>query len=169
MLIQGIQDPAPGCGNSTSQVPANGFFKPKDPLTVFTNNVDPNGTYVIHISDNATADIGSLRSWCLTIEYDLATNTGNNTSLVNSYKLHQNYPNPFNPTTKIKFDIPKQNFVSLKIYDISGREVASLINGERSSGSYEVEFDGSYLASGTYFYKIQSGDFVEVKKMVLLK
>lgn len=168
-LIQSIQDPAPGCGNSASQIPANGYFKPKDPLSGFTNDIDPNGTYIIHISDNAAADVGSLRSWCLTIDYDMLTNAGNNNSIVNRYQLHQNYPNPFNPTTKIKFEIPQQNFVSLKIYDISGREVANLINGERNAGAYDVEFDGSYLASGTYFYRLQAGDFVEVKKMVLLK
>jgi subtilisin-like proprotein convertase family protein len=168
-LIQSIQDPAPGCGNGAGQIMANGYFKPKDPLTGFTNDIDPNGTYIIHISDNAAADVGSLRSWCLTIDYDVLTGTGNNTSIVNDYKLHQNYPNPFNPSTKIKFEIPKQNFVTLKIYDISGREVANLINGERSAGVYDFEFDASYLASGTYFYRLQAGDFVQVKKMVLLK
>ena len=168
-LIQSIQDPAPGCGNGAGQIPANGYFKPKDPLTGFLNDIDPNGTYIIHISDNAAADVGSLVSWCLTIDYDILTNAGTNTSIVSDYQLHQNYPNPFNPTTKIRFEIPKQNFVSLKIYDISGREVANLINGERTAGAYDIEFDGSYLASGTYFYRLQAGDFVQVKKMVLLK
>jgi hypothetical protein len=169
-LVQGIMDPAPGCGNGAGQIPANGYFKPKDPLAGFNGNgIDPNGTYIIHVSDNAALDFGALRSWCVSIDYDLMTNAGNNTSIVNDYQLHQNYPNPFNPTTKIRFEIPKQNFVSLKIYDISGREVAILINGERNAGAYDVEFDGSYLASGTYFYRLQAGDFVQVKKMVLLK
>src|SRR5690606_24349418 len=85
------------------------------------------------------------------------------------FTLSQNYPNPFNPTTKIRFEIPKQNFVSLKIYDMSGKQVASLVNSIKTSGSYEVEFNGSSLASGTYFYRLEAGEFSEVRKMVLIK
>ena len=85
------------------------------------------------------------------------------------YVLSQNYPNPFNPTTTIRFEIPKQSLVTLKVYDITGREVGYLINEVKNAGVYMVGFNGNNLASGTYFYRIQAGDFVEVKKMVLLK
>ncbi len=85
------------------------------------------------------------------------------------YSLSQNYPNPFNPTTKINFALPKQGFVTLKIYDITGREIKTLVNEVKQAGNYTVDFNGSYLASGVYFYKIQSGDFVSVKRMVLIK
>ncbi len=85
------------------------------------------------------------------------------------FSLSQNYPNPFNPNTKIKFEIPKQSFVVLKVYDITGREVANLVSGIRSAGIYETEFDGSKLSSGTYFYRIEVDDFVQIKKMVLIK
>jgi hypothetical protein len=85
------------------------------------------------------------------------------------YYLSQNFPNPFNPTTTIKFEIPERSFVALKVYDVLGNEIATLINEEKPAGSYEITFDGSDLTSGIYFYKIQAGSFVEIKKMVLLK
>lgn len=91
------------------------------------------------------------------------------TTTTDGYNLGQNYPNPFNPSTNIKFSIPQSSFVSLKVYDIAGREVASLVSQKLNSGTYEYSFDGSKLTSGTYFYKIISNDFTEVKKMVLLK
>jgi hypothetical protein len=90
-------------------------------------------------------------------------------SVPSSYTLEQNYPNPFNPATTISYSIPKESQVSLKIFDVMGREVAELVTGRQSAGSYNVEFDASSLASGTYFYKLTAGDFISVKKMVLLK
>jgi hypothetical protein len=86
-----------------------------------------------------------------------------------SYELSQNYPNPFNPVTKINYALPKQGFVTLKIYDITGREIQSLVNEVKQAGYYTVDFNGSNLASGVYFYRIQSGDFVMTKRMVLIK
>ena len=83
--------------------------------------------------------------------------------------LSQNYPNPFNPSTTIQFQIPNSSFVNLKIYDILGNEVAALLNEEKPAGIYEVEFNASGLASGIYFYKLQAGNFVETKKMILMK
>lgn len=92
------------------------------------------------------------------------------------FVLEQNYPNPFNPSTKIKFKIPsviasetKQSLVSLIVYNLLGNEVATLVNEYKPAGSYEVEFNASELASGVYFYKLQTGSFVKTKKMVLLK
>lgn len=86
-----------------------------------------------------------------------------------SYKLFQNYPNPFNPTTRIKFDIPVTGFVLLKIYNVMGREIESLVNENLREGSYEVEFNGTNKASGIYYYKIVTANFQEVKKMILVK
>jgi photosystem II stability/assembly factor-like uncharacterized protein len=85
------------------------------------------------------------------------------------FTLFQNYPNPFNPTTTINYQIPSTGHVSLKIYDILGREIATLVNEEKSAGNYEIKFDGSNLSSGVYFYRLQSGSFSETKKFVLLK
>ena len=91
-----------------------------------------------------------------------------------TFHLFQNYPNPFNPVTKIKFQIPSvgtQRAVSvqMKVYDILGKEVATLVNEEKPPGSYEVEFDGSNLASGIYIYRLTAGKFTESKKFILLK
>ena len=90
------------------------------------------------------------------------------------FSLSQNYPNPFNPSTNIKFEIPKQvrndnSFVTLKVYDVLGNEVATLVNKEKSPGTYEVNFDASNLSSGIYYYQLRAGKFVQTKKMILLK
>ncbi|MGV8017037.1 MAG: T9SS type A sorting domain-containing protein [Ignavibacteria bacterium] len=98
-----------------------------------------------------------------------SSNTQNNL-IPTSFELHQNYPNPFNPTTKIAFDLPKDAKVKLVIYDILGREIKTLIHNEfRTAGKYITEFNGSNLASGVYFYRLQTNDYVSVKKMVLIK
>ena len=85
------------------------------------------------------------------------------------YTLYQNYPNPFNPNTNIKFDIQKTSPIKLVIYDALGREVATLVNEELKAGSYQVSWDGSNYTSGVYFYTLQAGDYIETKKMLLLK
>ncbi|HMS34999.1 MAG TPA: YCF48-related protein [Ignavibacteria bacterium] len=85
------------------------------------------------------------------------------------YFLSQNYPNPFNPVTSLGFGISNLGFVSLKIYDASGKEIKTLVNEIKQPGLYKVEFDGSSLASGIYFYKLESGNFIQTKRMVLLK
>lgn len=85
------------------------------------------------------------------------------------FDLAQNYPNPFNPTTKINFSIPKESFVTLKIYDVLGKEVKSLVSENKLAGYYDVEFNASDFASGIYFYKIEAGDFVQTKRMILIK
>ena len=85
------------------------------------------------------------------------------------YSLYQNYPNPFNPTTTIKFDLPNDGLVQLEIFDILGRRIVSLLEEYKTAGSYEQVFNASSLASGVYVYKLQAGDFVSSKKMILLK
>ena len=92
-----------------------------------------------------------------------------NEVLANSFTLFQNYPNPFNPTTKIKYEIPKLTQVQLKVYDIIGREIATLVNEQKPAGSYEIEFNASQLSNGVYFYELHANDFRDVKKLVLLK
>ena len=95
----------------------------------------------------------------------------------NGFALQQNYPNPFNPSTTIRYSIPdviasetkQSQFVSLKVYDVLGNEVATLVNEEKSVGSYEVDFNAAGLSSGIYFYKLQAGSFIETRKMILLR
>jgi len=91
------------------------------------------------------------------------------TGIPQSYSLSQNYPNPFNPTTNINYDIPNESFVNITVYDYLGREVITLVNREQKAGKYVVSFDATNLSSGIYFYKITSNEFVQTKKMILLK
>lgn len=93
----------------------------------------------------------------------------NDNTVAAKYSLSQNYPNPFNPITKIDFSIPSQGLVTLKVYDILGKEVAVLIDKNLTSGNYSVDFDASKLNSGVYFYKLSSGNFAETKKMMVIK
>ncbi len=83
--------------------------------------------------------------------------------------LAQNYPNPFNPSTTISYQIPQLEFVLLKVYDILGREVSTLVNEEKPAGNFEVQFEGNGLTSGIYFYQLKVGDYLETKKMILLR
>jgi hypothetical protein len=96
-----------------------------------------------------------------------------NSFVPNLYALYQNYPNPFNPVTKIKFDVGKvsqsSSVVTLKIYDLTGRQIETLVNESLQPGTYEVSFDGSRLTSGVYFYQLISGNYIETKKMVMIK
>jgi len=103
-------------------------------------------------------------------EFTTPLGVGNSTTEIpNSYSLSQNYPNPFNPTTKINFALPKQGLVTLKIYDVLGREVRTLVNDVKSAGQYSVDFNASEFSSGVYFYKLESGTFSEIKRMMLIK
>jgi hypothetical protein len=86
-----------------------------------------------------------------------------------TFNLYQNYPNPFNPSTSIRYAISSNQFVKLKVYDVLGNEVATLFDEYKNGGDYEVNFNASGLSSGIYFYKLQSGSFVETKKMILLR
>lgn len=85
------------------------------------------------------------------------------------FALYQNYPNPFNPTSTIQYAIPQTGFVNISIYDILGEEIRVLVNEEKTPGNYEIIFDGKDLASGVYFYKIRTGEFSQIKKMVLMR
>ncbi|MCW9094638.1 MAG: 5'-nucleotidase C-terminal domain-containing protein, partial [Ignavibacteriaceae bacterium] len=99
----------------------------------------------------------------------LAAEEGESINLPNEYALEQNYPNPFNPSTTIKYSVPNAENVQLKVYDVIGNEVATLVNETKSPGSYEVPFNASQLSSGVYIYSIRAGNFVETKKMILMK
>jgi hypothetical protein len=102
---------------------------------------------------------------------------GAGTGVPEKFALEQNYPNPFNPSTTIRFQIPAEvgaqrsqvGLVTLKVYDVLGREVATLVNEEMKPGSYEVTWDATEFASGVYLYRLQAGSFVETKKLVLLR
>ncbi len=108
-------------------------------------------------------------SWNLDLQCGPITSVPKFSEVPRDYNLSQNYPNPFNPTTKINFSIPKSGFVTLKVYDILGKEVVTLVNENKTAGSYIIDFDGSELSSGVYFYTIQVNGFTDTKKMLLIK
>ena len=92
-----------------------------------------------------------------------------NPDIPKEYYLDQNYPNPFNPVTKIRYDLPFDGKVSIRIYDINGRLISTIVNENKTAGRYEMEFNGEDLSSGVYYYKIESGSFSRVRKMILIK
>ena len=91
------------------------------------------------------------------------------TEIPSKYDLAQNYPNPFNPVTNLEFGISNLRFVTLKVYDMLGKEVSTLVNEKQSPGTYQVEFDAGSLTSGIYFYRLTSGDFTDTRRMMLIK
>ncbi len=104
------------------------------------------------------------------INYGIITGIRQNEqSIPNNYLLFQNYPNPFNPSTKIKFALLQNSQTKLIIYDLLGREIQTLINKELEAGYHEINFDASSFPGGVYFYRIQAGDFIQTKKMILIK
>ncbi|MBL1215695.1 MAG: peptidoglycan DD-metalloendopeptidase family protein [Ignavibacteriae bacterium] len=100
---------------------------------------------------------------------DSPTGVADNENIVTEFSLEQNYPNPFNPSTTIKYSIPVSSFVTLKVYDLLGKVVASLVNESKAAGNYKINFDAKSLSSGIYFYKIEAGNFNAQRKLVLLK
>lgn len=97
------------------------------------------------------------------------TDIGENSANPTLFMLYHNYPNPFNPSTKIKYSVLEEEFISIKIYDALGNQISSLVNERKPAGVYEVEFNGSGLSSGVYYYKIEAGSFKQTKKMILNK
>jgi len=125
------------------------------------------GTYVRSQANGpSVAEYKYIR---ITIPRNILKISNNSNTNVSSYTLYQNYPNPFNPSTNIKFEIPKSSFVNLVVYDVLGREIAKLVNEKLNAGSYLIDWNASQYPSGMYFYKLTSGEFSEVKKMVLIK
>jgi len=122
----------------------------------------------ISASNNNKVILGFLSELAIRGSVTSSDDPTNNIILL-VYDLYQNYPNPFNPTTTIKYTIPQTSFITLKVFDILGREVAVLVNEEKPAGSYEVDFNASQLSSGVYIYQLKSGSFIQIKKMVLIR
>jgi N-acetylneuraminic acid mutarotase len=136
-------------------------------LGAFTGAVKYSNLYKFVLASGYT---GAAASTGVQIYTDVLTGIINtSTEIPKEFSISQNYPNPFNPTTKINFALPKSGFVSLKIYDLLGREVATLVNEVKSAGQYTANFNASQFTSGVYFYKIESNGFSQVKKMMLIK
>jgi hypothetical protein len=155
---------------ASGTAPFTGTYIPSNPLSAFNSQtVDPNGSWTLTISDGASGDTGILNAWCVTLNYYTYVGGIGSVTVPNYYALGQNYPNPFNPSTKIKYALPVNGNVKIVIFDVIGREITTLVNEYHTSGIYEVDFNASTLASGIYFYRIESGSFTDTKKMLLVK
>ena len=156
----GRQDGSDGIGGADNVPAGHLIFKGDIAEVIVYNKV---------LSDSERSDVENY----LADKYNITIITGIDDSqqgvIPDKFTLSQNYPNPFNPSTTIRFQIPNSSFVNLKVYDILGNEVATLVNEEKSSGSYEANWNASNLSSGVYFCKLQAGSFVETRKMILLK
>ena len=129
------------------------------------HDISSNGQYIV--GEGLNGATGQYEGYLLAV---------NGTSSVDElsdspdgFILSQNYPNPFNPSTRIQYQVPSTSHINLKVYDVLGNEVATLVNEEKSVGSYEIVFDAKELSSGIYFYTIKAGSFVETKKMILIR
>ncbi|MFH0736707.1 MAG: T9SS type A sorting domain-containing protein [bacterium] len=141
----------------------NGSFEDDTPM------ITPDGKYFFFTTQKP-GDNGYTPYWVdAQIIYNLLTDVEETQETSFDFTLNQNYPNPFNPSTVISYNLPKAGFVSLKIFDILGKEISSLINREQSSGIHEVKFDAGLLTGGVYFYQLVSGKYKETKKMILLQ
>ena len=152
---------------------ANLVSRTRDGGKTWVSEKAPNGEgdFVhIFVIDTANAWISSGDGIILGRTPSIATSISKNIEQTpTTFLLSQNYPNPFNPSTVINFQIPVTGNVTLKVYDAIGREVETLVSGVQEAGSYSVKFNASKLSSGIYFYRINIGDYSEVKKMVLMK
>ncbi len=115
----------------------------------------------IYVATDRGVFMGDGNNIILSLESDILKNQ--------IYYLSQNYPNPFNPSTKIKYNLPNDSQIQIRVFDILGRKVVDLVNEEKVAGAYEINFNASSLASGIYYYQLRAGEYVETKKMILLK
>jgi hypothetical protein len=145
----------------TKFIITNNFIRPW-PLMANDLDGDLDIDIVVGSSHNGSNQIKWWRN-------DGITNVEYFSSTPENFKLYQNYPNPFNPSTKIKYSIPKSSQVQIKIFDILGNEIETLVNEEKSAGTYEITWNATNLTSGIYLYQLQAGSFIDTKKMILLK
>lgn len=141
------------------------LVNPNETVQTLVKFTDYSGIYLLHCHNLEHEDDGMM----LNIKIDNPTGLDDDKSNPEDFELYQNYPNPFNPQTNIQYAIGSMQFVSLKVYDAIGNEVATLVNEIKSSGKHTITFNGSDLSSGIYYYKLKSGDFTETKKMLLVK
>jgi subtilisin-like proprotein convertase family protein len=166
-LFDDNADSAYADGTITSPGP---HIKPENPLNSVFTGTSAQGWWILRITDDAGGDTGRVYAWGIQINNQATvTDVHDMVGQPFEYTLDQNYPNPFNPVTTIAYSIGSKGPVTLEIYDLLGRRVATLVNEEKPPGQYRASFDARAVASGTYFYRLTSRDFVQVRKMLLLR
>ncbi len=153
-----------GLGGNSAVVFASGFLDPSG-----NQNGEAFGLFAA-LADGAVVELPKLFGDEAQNAFNkVMDENGEEVSVVSDFNLEQNYPNPFNPSTTIKFSVPTNEFITLKVYDVLGNEVTTLVNEQRAPGTYEVRFDAGSLASGVYVYKLQAGNFTQTRKLLLMK
>jgi len=168
-MVTIFDDQADSVIGGTIAAPFSPRVKPTNTLSNF-NGQNSSGWWKIIITDIFPAsDGGILAGWGIQFNNQIITGVGNTTSTPGRFYLHQNYPNPFNPLTTIKYELAKDVNVKITLYDVLGKEIMRLVNENKKAGIHTVDVNAVNLATGAYFYKIEAGDFREVKKMILVK
>ena len=151
--------------------PFSMLIKPQSTFNVF-NGINSTGYWRLTVTDDNAGNVDSGRVYTWGLTFGINTGISVNSQKLN-FRLEQNYPNPFNPSTKINYSLPGLQFTVLKIYDIRGKEIQTLVNEKQSGGDYQIEFsateNGVNFPSGVYFYKLQSGNYSDTKRMILIK
>ncbi len=173
-----VTDNANATGLKTGQIIVSAVSNDYVTVNPSTGSIQPGGSQTITL----TLDAQNIQEGQYTGQVTISGNGGNIiipidylvdveqlTSVPTEFSLSQNYPNPFNPSTSIEFSLPRSTEVSLRVFDMLGKEVVTLVNENKSTGSYRVSFDGSNLASGVYVYRLETDKFIDTKKLVLLK
>ncbi len=144
-----------GCASLNMRTTGSGFSVVQDSITQWLSPADFDS-------------LATIPAGCIRLDYLTGLNS-NQIDMPTVFKLYDNYPNPFNPTTTIRYDVPKNSFVKITIFDILGRLIGTPVNEQKSAGRYEYNWNASNYASGTYFYKMETDAYTNIKKMVLIK
>ena len=144
----------------------NAYVLGVGPFNLAVNQVETIGFAILN--GTSAADLITKNNQAKTKYGTVGVNTIS-TEIPRVFSLSQNYPNPFNPTTNIQFGVPKNSLVTIKVYDLLGREVAVLLNEQKQAGTYQVDFNAASLSSGVYFYRMEAGTFADIKRMVVIK
>lgn len=158
-----------GFGNFTTSSPQATYREFIANITYNTSDIPDTVLITVAMSNGSTLHVGSVF-----LLDDLSYGPASDVkelpgSRPRSFALEQNFPNPFNPTTRIQFQVPDERFVTLKVFNLLGEEVATLVNERLSRGQYKAELNANNLSSGTYFYRLQAGGYVAMKKMILMR
>ena len=149
---------------STSVPDGAGEWGPINSGTEYRYVVEVEGTYEYHCTIHS--GVGMTGSFTATVT---SVDNGNTNETPSSYRLNQNYPNPFNPVTVISYEVPERTHVELTVYNLLGKEVATIVNDIRDAGTYEVIFNADGLSSGVYMYRLRAGEHLETKRMLYLQ
>jgi hypothetical protein len=159
-----------GAGVLAINEPADNYTPVTIPVTYINSEIPDLGVILIQVTDQNLNPVASgSYAEIDDLSFSILTDVNDEVAGVNDFSLEQNYPNPFNPSTRINYQIAKDDFVTLKVYDIIGNEVAVLINKEQPAGKHSVDFNAAKLPSGVYLYRLQAGGSIITKKMTLIK